>query len=110
MSKPKILVIDDDKDYLELIDEALEEQFVVSCVHSIQAADTLVNEDKVSKYDIYESPIRNVIFNAGETSRINVGHFMTDLITNENTWNKWKGQMPVIYNKEEVEENILFSS
>jgi DNA-binding response OmpR family regulator len=47
MSKPKILVIDDDKDYLELIDEALEEQFVVSCVHSIQAADTLVNEGYV---------------------------------------------------------------
>ncbi len=28
-----------------------------------------------------------------------IGHFMADLITNNNIWNKWKGQMPVIYNK-----------
>ncbi len=32
------------------------------------------------------------------TSRINVGHFMADLITDEEIWNRWKGQMPVIYN------------
>ncbi len=60
--------------------------------------DTLVNEEKVSKYQVYPSPIRSAIFNAGQSSRINVGHFMTDLITDENKWNKWKGQMPVIYN------------
>jgi len=24
---------------------------------------------------------------------------MADLITNNDIWNKWKGQMPVIYNK-----------
>jgi hypothetical protein len=24
---------------------------------------------------------------------------MADLITDDETWNKWKGQMPVIYNK-----------
>jgi len=24
---------------------------------------------------------------------------MADLITDDDTWNKWKGQMPVIYNK-----------
>jgi hypothetical protein len=36
---------------------------------------------------------------SGFTSRINVGHFMADLITDDDTWYKWKGQMPVIYNK-----------
>ena len=46
------------------------------------------------------SPTRCAIFNAGKTSRINVGHFMAALITDDNTWNLWKGQMPVIYNKE----------
>ncbi len=61
--------------------------------------DTLTNEDKVTEYEVHPSPIRSAIFNAGRTSRINVGHFMADLITDEFTWNRWKGQMPVIYNK-----------
>jgi len=61
--------------------------------------DGLINEEKVSEYELYPSPIRSAIFNPGKTSRINVGHFMADLISNENTWNTWKGQMPVIYNK-----------
>lgn len=38
------------------------------------------------------------IFAPGQTSRINVGHFMADLITRDDTWARWKGQMPVIYN------------
>lgn len=61
--------------------------------------DTLTNEDKVTEYELHPSPIRSAIFNAGRTSRINVGHFMADLITEEFTWNRWKGQMPVIYNR-----------
>jgi len=62
--------------------------------------DTLIDEDKVSEYTVYASPIKSAIFNPGKTSRINVGHFMADLITDDECWNKWKGQMPVIYNKE----------
>ena len=60
--------------------------------------DALVDESEVTKYNIHTSPIRNAIFNSGATSRINVGSFMVELIINENTWQKWKGQMPVIYN------------
>ncbi len=60
--------------------------------------DNLIDEEDVSEYNVHPSPIRSAIFNAGKTSRNNVGHFMADLITNDNTWNKWKGQMPVIYN------------
>jgi NAD(P)-dependent dehydrogenase (short-subunit alcohol dehydrogenase family) len=60
--------------------------------------DSLIDHENVSQYEIHPSPIRSAIFNAGQTSRINVGHFMTDLITDETTWAKWKGQMPVIYN------------
>ncbi len=62
--------------------------------------DTLINEDKVTEYEELVSPTRSAIFDAGTTSRINVAHFMTELITNENAWSRWKGQMPVIYNKE----------
>ena len=61
--------------------------------------DNLVNGDKVTEYETFPSPIRSAIFNAGTTSRINVGHFMADLIVNDNLWNKWRGQMPVVYNK-----------
>ena len=62
--------------------------------------DSLINQDVVTEYDIYPSPIRSALFNAGKTSRINVGHFMAELITNADTWATWKGKMPVIYNKE----------
>lgn len=60
--------------------------------------DGLIDEKEISSYKIYPSPIRSAIFNAGKTSRINVAHFMAELITNDITWNTWKGQMPVIYN------------
>ena len=62
--------------------------------------DTLIDESEVTEYEVYTSPIRSAIFDAGKTSRINVGHFMAELITDDQTWNKWKGQMPVIYNRE----------
>ncbi len=62
--------------------------------------DDLVNEEEVTEYDLYPSPTRSAIFDAGKTSRINVGHFMAHLITDDSSWNRWKGQMPVIYNKE----------
>tara|TARA_R110002051_G_scaffold137916_2_gene210500 strand:- start:1939 stop:2670 length:732 start_codon:yes stop_codon:yes gene_type:complete len=59
--------------------------------------DGLINEDQVSRYKIFQSPTRSAIFNAGKVSRINVAHFMADLINENNLWDKWKGQMPVIY-------------
>jgi hypothetical protein len=61
--------------------------------------DGLIDDDEVTDYEIHLSPIRSAIFNAGKTSRINVGHFMANLICDGNLWNKWKGKMPVIYNK-----------
>tara|TARA_R110002073_G_scaffold40547_6_gene115390 strand:+ start:49308 stop:50039 length:732 start_codon:yes stop_codon:yes gene_type:complete len=61
--------------------------------------DSLINEKVVTDYEIHPSPIRSAIFDAGKTSRINVGHFMATLINNSELWSKWKGQMPVIYNQ-----------
>ncbi|WP_299336301.1 NAD(P)-dependent oxidoreductase [uncultured Psychroserpens sp.] len=60
--------------------------------------DGLTNENEVTGYEIHASPTRSAIFNAGKVSRINVAHFMASITTNDNLWNKWKGQMPVIYN------------
>lgn len=62
--------------------------------------DSLVNLSEVTAYDVHPSPIRSAIFNSGETSRINVAHFMAELMTDDETWQRWRGQMPVIYNRE----------
>jgi nucleoside-diphosphate-sugar epimerase len=61
--------------------------------------DTLIDESQVAEYAVHASPIRSALFDPGQTSRINVGNFMADLMTDDAIWNKWKGQMPVIYNK-----------
>ena len=61
--------------------------------------DALTNENEVTDYDLSPSPVRSAIFDAGSTSRINVGHFMARLMTDQDTWNEWKGKMPVIYNR-----------
>lgn len=60
--------------------------------------DSLVNEPEVTEYELYPSPIRSAIFDAGNTSRMNVAHFMTLLATEPGLWSQWKGKMPVIYN------------
>jgi len=60
--------------------------------------DGLINADTVTGYEVYASPVRSAIFDAGASSRINVAHFMAELVRNSDTWNKWKGKMPVIYN------------
>lgn len=61
--------------------------------------DDLINEEEVTEYESYPSPIRSAIFNAGKISRINVGHFMAKLINDDDLWNTWKGKMPVLYSK-----------
>ena len=61
--------------------------------------DTLIDQNTVSEYELFVSPIRSAVFNPGKTSRINIGHFMAELISQNELWNQWKGQMPAIYNK-----------
>lgn len=61
--------------------------------------DALIDADAVTAYDLYESPIRSAIFDPGQTSRLNVAHFIAELITKDETWQQWQGQMPVIYNR-----------
>jgi len=60
----------------------------------------LTNEDTVTEYEVCASPFGDGAFDPGKITRINTGHFMAELITDSKLWNKWKGQMPVIYNKE----------
>lgn len=62
--------------------------------------DTLVDAESVTPYEGHPSPTRSPIFNAGKTSRMNVAHFMAELMTDDRTWSEWQGQMPVLYNRE----------
>ena len=60
--------------------------------------DSLTDAASVSEYTIHPSPTRSAIFDAGQSSRINVANFMSQLITHQPVWDKWKYKMPVIYN------------
>lgn len=62
--------------------------------------DTLIDELAVTDFAVHISPTRSAIFDAGKTSRINVARFMADLLTGDELWKRWKGRMPVIYNRE----------
>ena len=62
--------------------------------------DSLFDDENVSEYEIHNHKIRSPIFNPGKTSRINVSHFMAELITNDYLWQEWKNKTPVIYNRE----------
>lgn len=66
--------------------------------------DTLIDAETVTDYDLHPSPIRSALFDAGETSRINVAHFMADLLEGGDLWNEWVGELPLIYNREASEK------
>ena len=63
--------------------------------------DTLTNADAATAYDAHPAPTRSAIFNSGKTSRINVAHFMAQLLTDDALWEQWQGKMPVVYNRGE---------
>lgn len=63
--------------------------------------DTLINHEQETKYEVYESLTRSPLSNPGKTSRINVSHFIAELLTDDELWKKWNNKMPVLYNTEE---------
>jgi len=61
--------------------------------------DSLINSDIESAYEVCKSQVRSPIFNAGKVSRINVSHFMAELLSDDGLWQQWRFKMPVLYNK-----------
>lgn len=59
--------------------------------------DTL-REGDGSPYDVHDQLVSS-IFRPGETAMANVAHFMCELICDAATWERWKGRLPVIVNK-----------
>lgn len=58
--------------------------------------DTLV-EGGVSDYTLHESLVSS-LFKPDQTNMSNVAHFMGELTVNPQTWDAWKGKLPVIIN------------
>lgn len=62
--------------------------------------DTLVNLGDPPSYSVVPAPRRDPIFDPGKTSRENVARFMAELVCRDEVWQKWEGQLPVIYDEE----------
>ncbi len=60
--------------------------------------DSLIDCSAASPYLLYETHQTDPIFSAGQTSRVNVARFMTQLICDPNLWATWTGKAPIIYN------------
>ena len=60
--------------------------------------DTLIDFPEVTEYELRLSPTRSAIFDPGKSSRINVANFMSRLLLENELWQNWKGEMPVLYN------------
>ena len=63
--------------------------------------DGLVDADNVTKYTLHPSPT-TTITNGLIVSRINVAHFMVELVEDDALWTKWAYHMPVILNSQDV--------
>lgn len=60
--------------------------------------DALIDAYTVTGYDVQPSPSQSPVFKPRKVSRINVAHFMAELLTDDALWNQWKGKMPVVCN------------
>lgn len=61
--------------------------------------DTLVDTPRTARWSAHASPTRSPLFDAGRTSRLNVARFMAGLMAGEESWSRWKGRMPVVYDE-----------
>jgi nucleoside-diphosphate-sugar epimerase len=60
--------------------------------------DTL-EEGDVSEYVVHEGIVSS-LFRPDHTRMANVAHLMCELVTDDATWQRWRGRMPVVVNAE----------
>ena len=58
--------------------------------------DTLLEGD-VTQYALSETLVSS-LFKPASTNMANIAHFMCELVTDAETWNRWAGRLPVIFN------------
>lgn len=56
-----------------------------------------LQEGDVSRYELHQVLVSS-LFRPDSTNMANVAHFMCELVTNAESWNDWKGKLPVIIN------------
>lgn len=57
-----------------------------------------LRDGDVSEYDVHEDLITG-LFRPRETRMANVAHFMCELVTDDRTWERWRGMLPVIVDR-----------
>ncbi len=62
--------------------------------------DSLIDAAEVAEYELFETLQRNPLSNPGKSSRIQVAHFMAELLVDDKLWKQWIYRTPVIYSKE----------
>jgi putative NADH-flavin reductase len=70
---------------------------------SVVRPDTLIDREKSDEYKVVPSPIESPIFGSLQTSRSNVAELMAELLVNADVWDKWKNDMPIVYNRDCLE-------
>jgi uncharacterized protein YbjT (DUF2867 family) len=61
-----------------------------------------LGEGDVSPYDVHDGLVDG-IFRPGRTRMANVAHFMCELVTRDDVWEKWRGRLPVIVDRAAAE-------
>jgi hypothetical protein len=56
--------------------------------------DTLIEGD-VDEYVVHDTLVAS-IFKPDRTRMAHVAHFMCELVTDDTTWERWRGRMPVV--------------
>ncbi len=59
--------------------------------------DSLV-DDEAGEYKVHETLVDS-LFSPGRTTMRNIAHFVGELVTNDTTWARWRGKLPVIVNE-----------
>jgi len=80
MSKPLVLIIDDDKDYLVLLNEALEDNFNVKCAINLQKAEELVEELKHFDIALVDEYIGNDKGSEWIKAKVQLGNVATSFV------------------------------
>lgn len=79
--------------------QGLDKQTAASIEWVAVRPDSLIQRESTTGYLSYASPQYDALFKPQQTSRINVAHFMVLLLISSSLWQRWKYEMPVIYDQ-----------
>ncbi len=72
-------------------------------LHWVVVRPDTLEEGDVGEYVVHEAIVSS-LFRPDHTRMAHVAHFMCELVTDDATWERWRGRMPVIVDAEPAEE------